>query len=139
MSGSLHWLHLDFEQADLIAFRVQRHCPPAHAWEFGLRHGDLAAQLHDFFGVLIHRLDGDVVDGFLIFHLPRHQAPVYAGSQGHAFVVNRHRLEAPVLHWSRVPFDFPAEEAAVEVFEFLYVVCGDFKMNDCVVQKITTR
>ena len=59
---------------------------------------------------------------------------VDAGTQDHAFVINRHCLNAPVFGRSRKFLDFPAEEVAIEFLLFLDIVSWYFKMNDCMVR-----
>jgi len=119
-SGGFLW---GLVEAEEVAFGVLECRDPAHTRsDFGFGEGDGASGGFDFCHSVVDGVDLDVVHEGLAGVPAGHEAAVDAGVSVLGF-------DEPVVHVPGIG-DLPTEGLFVELDGALYVVCGDFKVND---------
>src|ERR1041385_1485265 len=102
----------------------------SHLRHCGFRHADFSAKFRNFVAVLVHRIDADVVDDWLLWLFAPFQRTVRS-------VVGAAGIDVPVIARSGKWIHLPAKQIAIKRLGAFGIVRRDFKPNDaCILFEI---
>src|SRR5262249_23664233 len=90
-----------------VALGILAHGEVSHLRHCGFRHADFSAKFRNFIGVLVHRIDADVVDNWLLWLFAPFQRTVRS-------VVRAAGIDVPVIARSGKWIHLPAKQIAVK-------------------------